>query len=78
MSFATASHLRPAPLSGWLFLPTLKDAIYIDDLFLLIFSKKLEIVHEWIWDEDLNDEIPDNSSGSNENTVDVSAKRKRH
>lgn len=78
MSSAATSHLGFAPLSGRLLLPTLEDTIDIDYLFLLVFPQEFEGVHERFWDEDLDEGIPDDASGSDENAVDVSAKRERH
>lgn len=74
MLFATSSsHLGTTPLSCRLLLPTLEDTVHVDDLLLPVLPEQCEGIHERLGDEDLDEDVPDDSGGSNNDAVDVSA-----
>ena len=67
----TISHFGFSTFGGWVFIPLLEDAVYVDDFIFLVLSQNGEVVHEGIGDKYFDDNIPNNSSGSDDDALDV-------
>jgi hypothetical protein len=66
-ALAAAAHLGFTPLSGGVLLPSLEDAVGVDDLFSSLFSQEAKVVHEAIGNEHFDDDVPYDSGGSDHN-----------
>ena len=51
--------------------PSLEYTVYVYDLFALVLSQEFEVIHKGIRNKDLDDSIPDNSSSSNNNAINM-------
>lgn len=51
--------------------PSLEDAVGVDDLIAPLLPQQAKVVHEAIGNEHLDDDAPDDSGGSNDDTDEV-------
>ena len=70
-AFATSAHFRFASLGGGVFFPSLEDTVGMAGVIFFVFSQKIEVVHETVRNEHLNNDVPHDSGGSNNNTDEV-------
>ena len=75
---AAISHLGFTSLSHRLLLPTLKNTVHIDNFILLVFPQQRKVVHERFRNEHLDNDIPNDSSSSNNNTLDMNSHAQRN
>jgi hypothetical protein len=64
-ALAAAAHFGFTSLSGRVIFPSLEYAVRVHDFVSSIFSQKTKVVHEAIWNEYFDDDVPYNSGGSN-------------